>query len=91
MKLAVNKKKGSFLDLYSHEVNGIFLPILISAIGLVISKLTYSFFRLYLYKTNYNMDFNKNKADAIFIYEFLLNGLIVSIFVILALIAMVLV
>lgn len=87
MKLAVNKKKGSFLDLYSHEVNGIFLPIFVFAIGLVVSKLIYSAFRLYLYKTNYNMDFNKDKANAILIYDFLLNGLVVSIFVVLALIA----
>ena len=89
MKLAVNKKKGSFLNLYSHEVNGIFLPILISAIGLVLSKLMYSFFHLYLlYKRNYEYEIDfYNSFNALFIYEFLLNGLIVSIFVILALIA----
>mgnify|MGYP003369174797 CR=1 FL=1 len=89
MKLAVNKKKGSFLNLYSHEVNGIFLPILISAIGLVLSKLMYSFFHFYLlYKRNYEYEIDfYNSFNALFIYEFLLNGLIVSIFVILALIA----
>lgn len=86
MKLAVNKKKGSFLDLYSHEINGIFLPIFVSTIGLLLSKLIYLVFQLYLCKTTYKMDFN-NGNNAIFIYAFLLNGLVVSIFVALALIA----